>query len=196
MRAARIGLGVVRVGSGRVLHFEHRSSTTVAGIWEKPGTPAKMSDQNQQYLAGKHNRQQLTATSPFLFLADANELCADPTILQTFGAAFTAQDAAALVIVGLDGNPTALATRIEATATVAGFDMSDGPRLILMTPSHHDDDALMALSDEVYARIGAGPAHLAFVHLGTTEIGDPEGLRAFAAGAWRARPFAYATSTA
>ena len=105
MRAARIGERVLRLRAGKVLHFEHRSSATVAGIWDGPSTPAAMSADNQRYVATKVARQRPTPTSRFLVLAHADEVLGDPALLATYGQAFTAADDASLVVYGPSVDP-------------------------------------------------------------------------------------------
>ena len=100
MRAARIGEGALRVPANRILHYEHRSSSTVDGVWDAPNVPSKLSDANLKYLAKKHESQELREHTPFLVLADAEEAVADPSLIATWAAAFTDADEAALVLYG------------------------------------------------------------------------------------------------
>jgi glycosyltransferase involved in cell wall biosynthesis len=101
LRAKRLGYGIRHIGSGMVLHFEHRSSETVAGVWDAPAVPSDLSGVNQEYLASKWDRQRaggLVGARSFTALVFADELATAPHLLRAYGDAFRDEDDATLVV--------------------------------------------------------------------------------------------------
>jgi hypothetical protein len=190
LRAARLGFEMLRVGSGLVIHSNGPSANGVADARGPGGVPSLLAAQSQSLLETRHNHQQSTPTSPFLVLADADAVLRSSDTLLTYSAAFTAADAVALVIVGVDADPETIGPAIEAAALEAGFNLSGGPKVMVMTPSSNDPAGLHHLADEVHLCLGPPPSATAFAHLGRVLTGDPDELRRRAAGVWRARPVA------
>ncbi|HMD45966.1 MAG TPA: glycosyltransferase [Acidimicrobiales bacterium] len=188
LRAARIGERVLRASCRRVLHFEHRSSATVEGLWEAPGRPAALSVENQRYVAAKRAQQAPTPDSPFLVLADVHEVLGAPGILETFGRAFTAEDDAALVVYGPGLDPVAFESDLRRAAASAGFDLETGPKVIALAPAETSTEAERQVGDQVHAALGAAAPTGPLAHLAWIRAGEPEALRSLAARAWRARP--------
>jgi glycogen synthase len=188
MRAARIGERVLRLRAGKVLHFEHRSSATVAGIWDGPSTPAAMSADNQRYVATKVARQRPTPTSRFLVLAHADEVLGDPALLATYGQAFTAADEASLVVYGPSVDPVEFERALRTVADEAGVDVERGPQVAAILPPTAAPATDREVADQVYAVLSARRPQGPFAHLAVVRPDDPDGLRLLAARAWRARP--------
>jgi hypothetical protein len=179
---------VLRLRAGKVLHFEHRSSATVAGIWDGPSTPAAMSADNQRYVATKVARQRPTPNSRFLVLADADEVLGDPALLATYGQAFTAADDASLVVYGPSVDPVEFERALRAVADQAGIDVEHGPQVAAILPPTAAAATDREIADQVYAVLSARRPQGPFAHLAVVRPGDPDGLRLLAARAWRARP--------
>ncbi len=188
MRAARIGERVLRLRAGKVLHFEHRSSVTVAGIWDGPSAPAAMSADNQRYVAAKVARQRPTPTSRFLVLAHADEVLGDPSVLATYGKAFTVDDDASLVVYGPSVDPSEFEPALRAVADRAGIDVEHGPQVAAILPPTASPDTDREIADQVYAVLSGRRQRGPFAHLAVVRPDDPDGLRLLAARAWRARP--------
>jgi|GEM_PF-3543469 len=188
MRAARIGERVLRCQSGKVLHFEHRSSATITDIWDGPSTPAAMSADNQRYVAEKVARQRPTPTSRFLVLAHADEVLADASVLATYGRAFTAKDEASLVVYGPGLDPAQFERTLRQVAGRAGVDVEHGPQLAAILPPTPSAAADREVAHQVYAVLSVRRPEGPFAHLAVVSPDDPDGLRLLAARAWRARP--------
>ena len=156
LRAARVGERVLRVGCGRVLHYEHRSSATVLGIWVSPGEPAAMSEDNQRYLARRVSGQAVGSEAPFLVTALAHEVLGIE-LLATFARAFTADDPAALVIWGPGYDPGTFELDLREAAAGVAFDLEAGPKVLALLPPEGRPADERQLADQVFAVLGTRP---------------------------------------
>jgi len=158
MRARRLGWRVLHVGSGRVLHFEHRSSSLVEGIWDGPEEPSDLSRRNQEYLAGKwRSRGQgplEAAGADLAVLAFADELLEAPELLGAFASHFSAADSATLVIYAPGWEPGALGDELGPVIEQAGLAGEEGPELVaLAVPDDPETELSLALGiDAVLTR--------------------------------------------
>jgi glycosyltransferase involved in cell wall biosynthesis len=130
LRARRLGYEILHVGSSRLLHFEHRSSSEVDGIWAGAERAAELSHQNQRYLAAKEAQPALDGARGFAVLGFAGELVERPELLAAFGRCFSADDDATLVIYAPDECEESLARRLGTAIAQAGLDAEDGPDLL------------------------------------------------------------------
>lgn len=190
MRAARIGEGALRVPAERILHYEHRSSSTVDGVWDAPNVPSKLSEVNLAYLAKKHLSQELREHTPFLLLADAEEAVVDTSLLASWAGAFTRADEAALVLFGPGLDPVDYELRLAIAAQQAGMDIENGPRVIALLPPRVTEDEECTISDEVFAVLSKEAPKGNFLHLAWYKPGEATSrdLRVHAARMWAARP--------
>ena len=128
MRARHLGWRVLHVLSRRVIHFEHKSSSLVDGIWAAPERPTELSDRNQAYLAEKWATQR--AAEGATVLAYADELIEAPELLVAYARAVGAADGAVLAIYAPDWDPGALGAALEAPIAAAGLDADGAPELV------------------------------------------------------------------
>ena len=145
IRAKRLGYGIVHIGSCQVLHFEHRSSELVEGLWAAPETPSDLSATNQQFLAAKWERQLgdgLEGARAFTVLAFADELLTNAGLLRAYCDAFSDADDATLVVYAPG--------MCEFSALEALFDRADVDVLVLAPAAVTAEDAA-ALSQQVEA---------------------------------------------
>jgi glycogen(starch) synthase len=146
LRAGRLGWGVLHVGSGRVAHYEHRSSVLVEGIWHAPETPSDLSQRNRRYLASKWARLanpdgSLDGARGVAVVVFADELLEDPTLFAAYSAAFGPDDDATLVVYAPGAAPGPLAEQLQQA-----FELDDAPDLLLLAvPESEDTDQLVAL---------------------------------------------------
>ena len=136
MRARRLGWAVLHVPSQRVLHFEHKSSKLVDGIWAAPETPTEMSDRNQAYLAAKWQAQAEAAGATIL--AHAGELVETPELLRAYTRAVAPGDAATLVIYAPGWDAEELGPALAPALAAAGLDGDEatGHELIALAVPH------------------------------------------------------------
>ena len=162
MRAGRLGWGVVHVGSGRIHHFEHRSSELVEGIWSAKETPTALSGANQRYLAEKWSRLTsagVEGTRSVVVLAFADELVADPALGRVFADEFTADDDVTLVLLGVGWDSAQIDSTLLPALRSAGLDSDTSPDLLALTPGADDD--LLAVAHRIDAVLSArSPAGL------------------------------------
>ena len=166
MRARNLGWHVLHVPSKRVIHFEHKSSSLVAGIWSAPETPTAMSDCNQAYLAEKWAAQ--GAAQGAMVLAYADELIEAPELLAAYAQAVSAADGAVLAIYAPDWEPAALAAALEGPIAAAGLDADGGPELVAYAIPR-DADSELAIAHRLDAVLSASAptgAFAALPHLG------------------------------
>ena len=130
MRARQLGWHVLHAPSRRVIHFEHKSSSLVDGIWAAPGRPSELSDRNQAYLAEKWLTQR--AAQGATVLAYADELVEAPELLVAYARAVGGAGAtdAVLAIYAPDWDPAALGAALEAPIAAAGLDAAGAPELV------------------------------------------------------------------
>ncbi|HVT75567.1 MAG TPA: glycosyltransferase [Acidimicrobiales bacterium] len=154
IRAKRLGYGVLHIGGGRVLHFEHRSSVTVAGLWDAPEVPSEMSSANQAFLAAKWERQLdggIPGSRAFSVLAFADELAATPELLAEYCARFSERDDATLVVYAPDTDSAALEQQLLGAFAAAGVDADAIPDVMALNPSDMTPDDETALAQQVDA---------------------------------------------
>lgn len=187
-RASRIGEEVFSVPGGRVLHFGHRSSMDVVGIWARENRPGALAQQNVRYLAHKHTRQKPRPETPFLVFADLNEVLEHPELLTTYASAFTDRDEAGLLLYGPGMEATEFQDRFGKLAASAGIDIERGPKIIAMLPPTAEPDHEITLSDEAYCMLSMSRPTGTFQQLAWMKPHDADQLRLLAAKAWRARP--------
>jgi hypothetical protein len=142
---------------------------------------------DQAILAKRERVRRGGPSAPFLVLADAREVLADPSLLASYGAAFTAEDEVALVLFGPGLAPTQFTADLGDAAARAGFDLDSGPRLIALLASNPAPGEVAALGAEAYALLSASSPAAPFAHLAWLVPGSPAALRSLAARAWRAR---------
>jgi len=164
LRAGRIGWRVLHVGSGRVAHYEHRSSTLVDGIWNAPETPSTLSDDNQRYLAAKWTQARLKGTRTSTVVAFADELVETPSLYEAYAARFGEDDDVTLAIYAPSTSPE------ELQAAIA-FD--GGPDALLLAVTS-DAEQTIALSAD--AALTNRPLHAPFF-CGRFGAGDLDALR-------------------
>ena len=193
MRAGRIGEAVLVVGSGRVLHYGPRSSITVEGIWTDERTPSPLAARNARYLAQKRVRQSVRRDTPFMLIADLQEVIDHPALLGCYAGAFTKDDEVALLLYGPGVDAQAFHDRFAKTAASIGFDVEQGPRIIAMLPEIAEEPHELTLSDEVYGMLSTRRPTGPFQQLAWLSDDDADRVRILAAKAWRARPNAAAT---
>jgi hypothetical protein len=193
-RAQRVGEGVLAAGASSVLPaemplFEGEGRRDDAHRADGSGATTGQLLRGDHAVLARRRRVHGAAgpSAPFLVLADASEALAAPSLLATYGAAFTVADEAALVLFGPGLEPRQFEAALAAAALRAGFDLAGGPRVIaLLPPSAGPGDAAV-LGDEAYAVLSAAPPVAPFAHLAWLAVGDAAGLRSLAARAWRAR---------
>jgi hypothetical protein len=187
IRAKRLGYGVLHIGSELVLHFEHRSSELVDGLWAGPETPSELSQTNQQFLAAKWERQLgtgLEGARPFTVLAFADELTAHPGLLHAYCDAFSDADAATLVVYAPGMSDF---SNLEAL-----FDGADVDVLVL-APAEVTDDDEAALSQQVEAVLSERAPDMRFGAPPRAGSANVSLLRNVAARVWTARSVLAAT---
>lgn len=185
LRAARVGASTVAVQSGRVLHFGHRSSSTVSGLWESSGRPSTLSDENQRRLADKRAAMAETA-GRFVAVADAGAVVDQPGVLSCWARAFTAEDPATLVLYGPGLDPESYVPALEKAAGAVGFDLEHGPALLAKLPPEATVELADHLADQAMCWLGPTVGARSFAHLAQVRVDDPEALREFAADVWSA----------
>ena len=156
LRAGRLGWGVVHVGSGRIHHFEHRSSELVDGIWAGKETPTALSSLNQRYLAEKWARLTspgVEGTRSVVVLAFADELVADPALGRAFATEFSADDDLTLVLLGIGWDGERIERELLPVLADAALDGDASPDLLALTPA--EDDDLIAVAHRVDAVLSA-----------------------------------------
>ncbi len=155
LRAKRLGYGVIHVGSGRLFHFEHKSSTEVEGIWEsaEADAPSALSELNQRYLAlkwlGDQRREGIEGAGSFVALAFADELLASPDLLAAWGRAFDGSDDATLAIYTGDTPPEQIVAGLEQAVAEAGLDGDNAPDLVVVQGGSGVDVAVAGSTDAV-----------------------------------------------
>jgi len=155
LRAKRLGYGVLHIGSGRLIHFEHKSSADVDGIWESAdaNAPSALSAQNQRYLAtkwhGDQRRDGIEGARGFVALAFADEVIAAPDLLAAWGRAFDGSDDATLAIHTGDTPAEQLVARLEAAVAEAGLSGDDAPDLVIVQGGKEVDVAVAGSTDAV-----------------------------------------------
>lgn len=168
LRAGRLGWSVAHVGSGRIHHFEHRSSELVEGIWAGKDTPTELSTRNQRYLAEKWNRLTsagVEGTRSAVVLAFADELVDDPALGRSFAARFCADDDVTLVLLAVDWDGERIEAELLPALATAGLDGGNAPDLLALTPGADDDLTAVAqtvdaiLSHREPAGVFHAPAH-------------------------------------
>ncbi len=153
LRAKRLGYRVLHVRSGRVLHFEHKSSSSVAGIWSASETPSELSQRNQRYLSAKW-QQAIRGTRTFVALAQVDELVEHPEMLAAYGRWFTDADDATLLVYAPDWSLDAVARQLAGLVGEAGLDReSSADVLTIAAPRDPQQERLLAsAADVIYTR--------------------------------------------
>ncbi|MFN8223332.1 MAG: glycosyltransferase [Gaiellales bacterium] len=168
LRAGRLGWGVIHVGSGRVHHFEHRSSELVEGIWAAKETPTELSKRNQRYLAEKWARLTsagVEGTRSAVVLAFAEELVSDPALGAAFADRFTGDDDVTLVLLGVGWNAERIEAELIPALATCGLDGDGAPDLLALTPGAGEELTAVAqsidavLSSRAPAGVFHAPAH-------------------------------------
>ena len=169
MSARQLGWHVLHVPSRRVIHFEHKSSSLVDGIWAAPGRPSELSDRNQAYLAEKWLTQR--AAQGATVLAYADELVEAPELLVAYACAVGAAAGAVLAIYAPDWDPAALGAALEAPIAAAGLDADGAPELVAYAIPRDDRSELTIayrLDAVLSARAPTG-VFAAVPHVGTAD---------------------------
>jgi glycosyltransferase involved in cell wall biosynthesis len=149
LRARRLGYRVLHMATGRILHFEHKSSSTVAEIWNAPEKPSELSDRNQRYLRDKYSIRHgaLRDARAFVVLAIADEVLESPTLLQAYAGQFSAADDVTLVIYAPDRKPHEVQMMLEPVLVAAGLDSDEAADIIAVpVPSSRDHEIILAQS--------------------------------------------------
>jgi glycosyltransferase involved in cell wall biosynthesis len=139
LRARRLGWEVRHVPTGLIQHFEHRSSSTVDGIWSAPETPSSLSERNQTFLAAREPflrglASPLPDARPITVLAFVDELIADPALLAAFSQRFADADSVTLLLQA-DHPPDAVAAQLQSAAEAAGVaDAAFAADLLIVDP--------------------------------------------------------------
>ena len=189
LRAKRLGFGVLHVGSGRLIHFEHKSSAEVDGIWEsaEADAPSSMSADNQRYLAAKWRGDQrsegIEGARGFVALAFGDELLATPELLAAWSGEFSGSDDATLAIYADGMRADELATRLGSVLAVAGLDDESGADLLLVQGGGGTDAAIAGSVDAVFTRRDPQGTFHAPAHLDDSQLDQ---LRALAERRWSA----------
>lgn len=173
-RAGRVGarLGILESGE-RLLS------------WPRDVAVPLEADADERFRA-RHLRGVISATTPFLLLADLDEALSCPELLSAYSGAFDANDEVALVLLGIGQDPQELELRLQVAANRARLDLEQGPRVMALVPPSASPREQALIADEMGARLG---------NLGTTgrhlpSFGalDAAALRLLAARTWAARP--------
>jgi hypothetical protein len=155
LRAKRLGYGVLHIGSGRLIHFEHKSSSEVDGIWEsaEADAPSALSAQNQRYLAtkwqGDQRRAGIEGARSFVALAFAEEVIAAPDLLAAWGSAFDGSEDATLAIHTGNTPVEQLVARLEGAVAEAGLSGDDAPDIVIVQGGEEIDTAVAGSTDAV-----------------------------------------------
>ncbi len=179
MRARRLGWGVHQVSSGRVIHFEHRSSETVDGIWKAKAVPAELSGANQRYLSEKADRFERSRSSGFVVVSDLDALERSPALLEEYGSVFTEEHPALLVIRAPSCESAVLEARLRTLASGVGVDVEHGPRMLALN-ADASPEADRELADTAFAVLASSRSAGPFAHLPHFGVGDADGLRRLA----------------
>ncbi|MEA2443647.1 MAG: hypothetical protein QOJ12_939 [Thermoleophilales bacterium] len=167
LRARKLGYPVLHIGAGRLIHFEHKSSREVDGIWEAEEKPSELSQRNQRYLAEKWQLlskpgSPIEGSRDVAVLAFADEVLEDPELLRSWGERFDDRDGVTLVIYAPDADEATIADRIMAAARAAGLDGAAVADLMLLAvPGDAAREAFLGqAADAVYSkREAAGSLH-------------------------------------
>ena len=166
LRAGKLGWRVLHVGSGRIAHYEHRSSALVDGIWRSPDTPSTLSGQNQLYLTAKWQHTGLDGTRTATVVAFAAELLEDPSLYEAYAQAFDADDDATLVIYAPGGSPETVAAQLQAL-----FDLDGGPDVLLLAvPADPDTELTVALAADALLSNRPVPSPFCAAGFGAEEL--------------------------
>jgi glycosyltransferase involved in cell wall biosynthesis len=187
LRAKWLGYRVLHIGSGRLVHFEHKSSSEVDGIWDAVAVskPSAMSARNQRYLTAKWRRfhegeSGIEGARSFVALALADELLADSALLSAWGAAFDGDDDATLVIYGA-GPDEAVQERLEELVVGLGLADDDAADLALVFGPVEVDPAIAASVDVVLSHAEPARALHAPPRFGADDLAE---VRALASRRW------------
>lgn len=144
MRARRLGWRVLHVGSQRVLHFEHRSSRSVDGIWDAAERPSDLSRRNQAYLAEKWRRRgQAGGKAASLgVLAFADELVERPELLRAYAATFSSADPVLLAIYAPGREENELFAALGPVVDAAGLSADGAPDVVALAVDPGEETAL------------------------------------------------------
>jgi GT2 family glycosyltransferase/glycosyltransferase involved in cell wall biosynthesis len=165
MRARQLGYGVLHIGSKRLIHFEHKSSASVEGVWEELGKPTELSARNQAYLADRHRRMDagqriLDEVRGFTALAFADELLERPQLLRAWCSEFSGADDATLVLYA-PGAGEALIGRVQQLLVTEGLDGDDVADLVLVN-NEFDSTGEIHLAQDVNAVLSERPRKTPF----------------------------------
>jgi glycosyltransferase involved in cell wall biosynthesis len=191
LRAKRLGFRVLHIGSGRLIHFEHKSSAEVDGIWESvdADAPSSLSADNQRYLAAKWHGDQrgdgIEGARGFVALAFGDELLATPELLAAWASEFDAGDDATLAIYANGMPADQLATRLGSALAAAGLDDDSGADLLLVQGGNGSDAAIAGSVDAVFTRRDPQGTFHAPAHFGDAQLAE---LRILAHRRWSAAP--------
>ncbi|HEY2600506.1 MAG TPA: glycosyltransferase [Thermoleophilaceae bacterium] len=189
LRAKRLGFRVLHVGSGRLIHFEHKSSAQVDGIWEsaEADAPSSLSADNQRYLAAKWRGDGrgdgLEGARGFVALAFGDELLASSELLAAWVGEFSGSDDATLAIYA-NGTPAdELANRLASVLAAAGLDGDSGADLLLVQGGDGSEAAIAGSVDAVFTRRDPQGVFHAPAHFDDAQL---DRLRALAERRWAA----------
>jgi len=187
MRAERVGLGSLEVVSGTIVarrEFATGSSLSEEGLVEW----SQLVIDEEQVLESRRLTRSLSASTPFLVLADAEEAVHEPTLLAAYGESFSVDDAAALVLFGPGLDPVDFEQRLEVAAIAAGFDLVGGPRLIALLPPTATEIDEDRIADEVFAVLSTKRPRGPLAALAWRQPSEIGAMREQATRMWASRP--------